>query len=400
MVMNTNRHSYKLESPSAKDYNNGGHYYPPQPQPPPPQHHYHAAALNYGGWYSDAPTHQQVNATQLNLQQYEEAGAGPGVGLGAGPRAGTAPAKEPVATSCRCFGLGQCALGDASQCCAGGARADAGAAAAYNSGQPNRSSSNVLASYGVYGVYGGQQHHPDDDDDDDGFVPRGGGGGGAATYNYHQSVVNYSGSTTSTNILRQPHGFEGDAAGAGGGAVGGGVPTAGCCCLSGLCGGGAGDDEGCCPGAFGGRHAATAAPAAPATTTEPWCANWCRPTLLLLLLVLLVVVLMLISSILLYFKIINFNYIPYKPVPPIIEEPCEKQYCAYGANCVTDGEGRARCQCPADCPDVFAPVCGSDGATYDNHCLLRQKACRDQASVRVQHSGECGAGRPVSARRG
>lgn len=91
----------------------------------------------------------------------------------------------------------------------------------------------------------------------------------------------------------------------------------------------------------------------------------------------------------------------YKPRAPIIEEPCEKQYCSYGANCVTDAQGRARCECPADCPDVDAPVCGTDGVTYANHCLLRKKSCQDETNTRVHHSGECGsAGDDALQRRG
>lgn len=73
-----------------------------------------------------------------------------------------------------------------------------------------------------------------------------------------------------------------------------------------------------------------------------------------------------------------------------VAEPCEKTYCAYGANCVQTPDGRAECQCPTECPAMFTPVCGTDGVTYTNHCMLRMKSCREEKNTRVQHAGDCG----------
>jgi coxsackievirus/adenovirus receptor len=74
----------------------------------------------------------------------------------------------------------------------------------------------------------------------------------------------------------------------------------------------------------------------------------------------------------------------------LVAEPCEKTYCAYGANCVQTSDGRAECQCPTECPDMFTPVCGTDGVTYTNHCMMRMKSCREERNTRVQHAGDCG----------
>jgi hypothetical protein len=39
---------------------------------------------------------------------------------------------------------------------------------------------------------------------------------------------------------------------------------------------------------------------------------------------------------------------------------------------------------------MFTPVCGTDGVTYTNHCMMRMKSCRQEQNTRVQHAGECG----------
>ncbi|XP_042234515.1 uncharacterized protein LOC121874461 [Homarus americanus] len=91
----------------------------------------------------------------------------------------------------------------------------------------------------------------------------------------------------------------------------------------------------------------------------------------------------------LYFFIKN---VPYEPRPPIEEEPCEQQFCAWGGECVTDEEGVATCACPTTCPppsSTTSPVCGTDGNTYPTICELRRHACRNQREIRIRHSGSC-----------
>ncbi|KFB52496.1 AGAP008968-PA-like protein [Anopheles sinensis] len=41
--------------------------------------------------------------------------------------------------------------------------------------------------------------------------------------------------------------------------------------------------------------------------------------------------------------------------------------------------------CPA-CPEIYLPVCGSDGRTYSNECVLE---CTVAPTVRVASYGEC-----------
>ncbi|XP_033609084.1 agrin isoform X4 [Cryptotermes secundus] len=324
MVMNTNRNNYKLDSPSNnKDlYNNSGsnnyHHYNNQ------QYLQQQPSMNYNNWYV------ADSATQHNVSQCAE------------PQ--TVNKADDGAACCNCFLFQPC--GGSDSCCNDSRDL---AVQSYNNDN-NRSASNVIASYGVYGTAAASE-----DDDDDGFVSRSGGG-----YRYHHSVVNISGNATSTNILRETSGNDRT------------------CCVSSWCA----TQGSCCSGEQ--DENATPGTAVPTTSDTSCCSNWCRPTILLLLLVLMVVVFVFISGILLY-----FNYMTYKPRPPIIEEPCEKTYCAYGANCVQTPEGRAECQCPTECPAMFTPVCGTDGVTYTNHCMLRMKSCREEKNTRVQHAGDC-----------
>ncbi|KAJ3416986.1 hypothetical protein HDV05_007468 [Chytridiales sp. JEL 0842] len=46
-------------------------------------------------------------------------------------------------------------------------------------------------------------------------------------------------------------------------------------------------------------------------------------------------------------------------------------------------------ECPAACPALYAPVCGSNGKTYSNTCVLNVDICLSKKPITVVSEGEC-----------
>ncbi|XP_037801741.1 PI-actitoxin-Avd5a-like [Penaeus monodon] len=45
--------------------------------------------------------------------------------------------------------------------------------------------------------------------------------------------------------------------------------------------------------------------------------------------------------------------------------------------------------CPLACTRRCQPVCGTDGKTYNNPCLLERSKCRQKMYVEIAHNGAC-----------
>ena len=71
-------------------------------------------------------------------------------------------------------------------------------------------------------------------------------------------------------------------------------------------------------------------------------------------------------------------------------ESCGSTVCSFGSKCVA-----GQCVCPRCERQPFAPVCGSDGLTYDNRCELRVASCQQQKSLEVARLGPCEDGRSL-----
>lgn len=71
-------------------------------------------------------------------------------------------------------------------------------------------------------------------------------------------------------------------------------------------------------------------------------------------------------------------------------EPCNESNCRYGGVCEEDSNGRSQCLCRIYCARQYDPVCGTDGKTYNNPCLMRAASCQYQRDITRLRYGKCG----------
>ena len=71
-------------------------------------------------------------------------------------------------------------------------------------------------------------------------------------------------------------------------------------------------------------------------------------------------------------------------------ESCNERNCQYGGVCTVDSSGQSLCQCNIYCTRQYDPVCGTDGNTYNNPCLMRVARCQFQSDITRLRYGQCG----------
>uniref|UniRef100_UPI0037E850BC agrin isoform X1 n=1 Tax=Semicossyphus pulcher TaxID=241346 RepID=UPI0037E850BC len=66
-----------------------------------------------------------------------------------------------------------------------------------------------------------------------------------------------------------------------------------------------------------------------------------------------------------------------------------KEECVFNAVCLVE-QLNARCSCdPIECDGTYKPVCGKDGQTYTNDCVLRKAECVGRTLIPIKHQGPC-----------
>lgn len=73
-------------------------------------------------------------------------------------------------------------------------------------------------------------------------------------------------------------------------------------------------------------------------------------------------------------------------------DACKDIKCDNFAVCQVMSAGQAKCVCPDEskCSRTMNLVCGSDGKSYLNECVMKARACKGNKSIQVQSQGYCG----------
>ena len=70
-------------------------------------------------------------------------------------------------------------------------------------------------------------------------------------------------------------------------------------------------------------------------------------------------------------------------------DPCAKVGCDFYSKCFAKQDRSTECVCPV-CDDQYSPVCGSDGKTYANECLMKSESCKMKKNIKLTKQSACG----------
>ena len=88
--------------------------------------------------------------------------------------------------------------------------------------------------------------------------------------------------------------------------------------------------------------------------------------------------------------LINYLWLFIKgTIPSAIRDPCSLVECPFHGKCRMIN-GKATCRCNLVCNMSTNPVCGSDGKTYGNDCIMKGESCLSQKVIEVKFKGVCG----------
>ena len=74
-----------------------------------------------------------------------------------------------------------------------------------------------------------------------------------------------------------------------------------------------------------------------------------------------------------------------------LSDPCVTARCEFGLTCRALADRSVSCVCPT-CPQASEEgvVCGDDGVTYDDICVMRATSCIERKTIKVAYAGQCG----------